>query len=76
MDTPYYFFTEHRAANPNREQAVPDEAVTGAVRTVFERFAEFGSARCVWERHWVAGRVLARYTAFRSRRSRGGRMVP
>jgi DNA invertase Pin-like site-specific DNA recombinase len=26
----------------------PDEAVTGAVRTVFERFAEMGSARRVW----------------------------
>jgi DNA invertase Pin-like site-specific DNA recombinase len=26
----------------------PDEAVTGAVRTVFERFAEMGSARQVW----------------------------
>ena len=26
----------------------PDEAVKGAVRTVFERFAEFGSARRVW----------------------------
>src|SRR6516165_10044357 len=26
----------------------PVEAVTGAVRTVFERFAEFGSARRVW----------------------------
>jgi len=26
----------------------PDEAVTGALRTVFDRFAEFGSARCVW----------------------------
>jgi DNA invertase Pin-like site-specific DNA recombinase len=26
----------------------PDEAVTGAVRTVFERFIEFGSARRVW----------------------------
>lgn len=26
----------------------PDEAVTAAVRTVFERFAEFGSARRVW----------------------------
>ena len=26
----------------------PDEAVCGAVRTVFERFAEFGSARRVW----------------------------
>src|ERR1700756_508029 len=26
----------------------PDEAVTGALRTVFERFAEFGSARRVW----------------------------
>ena len=26
----------------------PDEAVTGAVRTVFERFVEFGSARRVW----------------------------
>ena len=26
----------------------PDEAVTGAVRTVFERFAELGSARRVW----------------------------
>jgi hypothetical protein len=23
----------------------PDEAITGAIRTVFERFAEFGSAR-------------------------------
>jgi hypothetical protein len=26
----------------------PDEAVTGAIRTVFARFAEFGSARRVW----------------------------
>src|SRR5437899_3537171 len=26
----------------------PDESVTGAIRTVFERFAEFGSARRVW----------------------------
>jgi hypothetical protein len=26
----------------------PDEAVTGAIRTVLERFAEFGSARRVW----------------------------
>src|SRR6266853_1928420 len=26
----------------------PDEAVTGAVRTVFDRFGEFGSARRVW----------------------------
>lgn len=26
----------------------PDEAVTGTIRTVFERFAEFGSARRVW----------------------------
>jgi DNA invertase Pin-like site-specific DNA recombinase len=26
----------------------PDEAVTGAIRTVFERFAEVGSARQVW----------------------------
>ena len=26
----------------------PDAAVTGALRTVFERFAEFGSARRVW----------------------------
>ena len=26
----------------------PDEAVSGAVRAVFERFAEFGSARRVW----------------------------
>ena len=26
----------------------PDEAVTGALRTVFDRFAEFGSARRVW----------------------------
>ncbi|MGB7721183.1 MAG: recombinase family protein [Bryobacteraceae bacterium] len=26
----------------------PDEAVTGAICTVFERFAEFGSARRVW----------------------------
>jgi DNA invertase Pin-like site-specific DNA recombinase len=26
----------------------PDEAVTGAIHTVFERFAEFGSARRVW----------------------------
>jgi DNA invertase Pin-like site-specific DNA recombinase len=26
----------------------PDEAVTGAIRTVFERFTEFGSARRVW----------------------------
>src|SRR5215475_9396488 len=26
----------------------PNEAVTGAIRTVFERFAELGSARQVW----------------------------
>ncbi|HYW88749.1 MAG TPA: recombinase family protein [Chloroflexota bacterium] len=26
----------------------PDEAVTGAIRTVFERFTEFGSVRRVW----------------------------
>lgn len=26
----------------------PDEAVTGAIRTVFQRFAEMGSARQVW----------------------------
>jgi hypothetical protein len=26
----------------------PNEAVTSAIRTVFERFAEFGSARRVW----------------------------
>ncbi len=26
----------------------PDESVTGAIRTVFARFAEFGSARRVW----------------------------
>lgn len=26
----------------------PDESVTGAIRTVFERFGEFGSARRVW----------------------------
>jgi DNA invertase Pin-like site-specific DNA recombinase len=26
----------------------PDEAVTGVMRTIFERFAEFGSARRVW----------------------------
>ena len=26
----------------------PDEAVTGAIKTVFERFAELGSARQVW----------------------------
>src|SRR5438105_15640486 len=26
----------------------PDEAVTGAIRTVFERLAEFGSSRRVW----------------------------
>src|SRR6267378_2844121 len=26
----------------------PDEAVTGAIRSVFERFAEFGSVRKVW----------------------------
>jgi DNA invertase Pin-like site-specific DNA recombinase len=26
----------------------PDEAVTGAIRTAFERFSEFGSVRRVW----------------------------
>ncbi|TMF02992.1 MAG: recombinase family protein [Chloroflexi bacterium] len=26
----------------------PDEAITGAIRTVFDRFGEFGSARRVW----------------------------
>jgi hypothetical protein len=26
----------------------PDEAVTGAIRAIFDRFAEFGSARRVW----------------------------
>ena len=35
----------------------PDEAVTGAVRTVFERFAEFGSARRVWL--WFCSEGLA-----------------
>jgi len=37
-----------RAAYVYIRQSTPDEAVTGAVRTVFERFAEFGSARRVW----------------------------
>src|SRR2546425_10215459 len=35
----------------------PDEAVTGAIRTVFERFAEFGSARRVWL--WVRSEGLS-----------------
>src|SRR5438874_1818415 len=34
---------------PRREVLFqPDEAVTGAIRSIFERFAEFGSARRVW----------------------------
>ena len=37
----------------------PDEAVTGAIRTVFERFAEFGSARRVWLRFHAEGWSLA-----------------
>jgi DNA invertase Pin-like site-specific DNA recombinase/predicted DNA-binding transcriptional regulator AlpA len=55
----------------------PDEAVTSAIRTVFERFAEFGSARRVWlwfrseglsfplqSNHWSAIRWVApTYTA-------------
>jgi DNA invertase Pin-like site-specific DNA recombinase len=36
----------------------PDEAVTGAIRTVFERFAEFGSARRVWLRFRSEGLSL------------------
>lgn len=35
----------------------PDEAVTGAIRTVFERFAEFGSARRVWL--WFGSEALS-----------------
>lgn len=35
----------------------PDEAVTGAVRAVFERFAEMGSARRVWL--WFRGEALS-----------------
>jgi DNA invertase Pin-like site-specific DNA recombinase len=34
----------------------PDEAVTGAIRTVFDRFTEFGSARKVWL--WFRGERL------------------
>ena len=34
----------------------PDEAVQGAVRAVFDRFAEFGSARRVW--HWFVTEKL------------------
>ena len=34
----------------------PDEAVTAAIRTVFERFAEMGSARRVWL--WFRGQDL------------------
>ncbi|MCY3730941.1 MAG: recombinase family protein, partial [Rhodospirillaceae bacterium] len=34
----------------------PDEAVQGAIRAVFERFAEFGSARRVWR--WFLMRKL------------------
>jgi DNA invertase Pin-like site-specific DNA recombinase len=35
----------------------PDEAVVGAIRTVFERFAEFGSVRRVWL--WLRSQGLA-----------------
>jgi DNA invertase Pin-like site-specific DNA recombinase len=35
----------------------PDEAVSGAVRAVFARFAEFGSARRVWL--WFRGEALS-----------------
>lgn len=35
----------------------PDEAVAGAIRTVFERFAEFGSARRVWL--WFGSEALS-----------------
>ena len=34
----------------------PDEAVTGAIRTVFERFSEFGSVRRVWL--WLRSEAL------------------
>jgi DNA invertase Pin-like site-specific DNA recombinase len=39
----------------------PDEAVCSAIRTVFARFAEFGSARRVWR--WVAHRGFVVPTA-------------
>ena len=35
----------------------PDQAVAGAIRSVFERFAEFGSARKVWL--WFRGQGLS-----------------
>jgi len=35
----------------------PDEAVTGSVRAVFERFAEMGSAPRVWL--WFRGEALS-----------------
>ena len=35
----------------------PDQAVTGAIRTVFERFAELGSARKVWL--WFRSQALS-----------------
>lgn len=35
----------------------PDEAVTGAIRTVFEQFTELGSARRVWL--WLKGQNLS-----------------
>ena len=38
----------------------PDEAVRGAIRTVFARFAEFGSARRVWL--WLPRRFPCRPT--------------
>lgn len=35
----------------------PDQAVTGAIRTIFERFAEMGSARQVWL--WFRSQALS-----------------
>src|SRR4029079_19069440 len=44
----------------------PDEAVTGAIRTVFERFAEFGSAR----RDWLGFRSEGLYFPLQTKHAR------
>ena len=51
----------------------PDEAVVTAIRTVFERFAEIGSARRVWLWFRAEGLHVPAADACRAPRSAGSR---
>ena len=52
----------------------PDAAVSAAVRAFFERFAEFGSARRVWQ-PGAPRRACDAHRALRSGERRGGRTL-